>query len=104
MDDNEIKRRLASRAAEYMMFNDDEEDIEVPAEISSSDSVIDFLDLEESKIKLKVTFKVTNEMSLWGAEIKMLLGLFLIHLTNKESVYILIIKLNSNQKNVIINT
>lgn len=34
-----------------MMFNDDEEDIEVPAEISSSDSVIDFLDLEESKSK-----------------------------------------------------
>lgn len=51
MDDNEIKRRLAGRVAEYMMFNDDEEDIEVPAEISSSDSVIDFLDLEESKSK-----------------------------------------------------
>lgn len=49
MDDNEIKRRLASRAAEYMMFKDDEEDIEVPADISSSDSAIDFLDLEESK-------------------------------------------------------
>lgn len=53
MDDNEIKRRLASRAAEYMMFKDDEEDIEVPAEISSSDSVIDFLDLEESKNKIQ---------------------------------------------------
>lgn len=51
MDDNEIKRRLAGHVAEYMMFNDDEEDIEVPAEISSSDSVIDFLDLEESKSK-----------------------------------------------------
>lgn len=49
MDDHEIKRRLAGRAAEYMMFKDYEEDIEVPAEISSSDSVIDFLDLEESK-------------------------------------------------------
>lgn len=49
MDDNEIESRLAGCAAEYMMFNDDEEDIEVPAEISSSDSVIDFLDLEESK-------------------------------------------------------
>lgn len=45
MDDNEIKRRLACRAAEYMMFNDDEEDTEVPVEISLSDSVIDFLDL-----------------------------------------------------------
>lgn len=49
MDDNEIKRRLAGRAAEYMMFKDDEEDTEVPAEISSSDSVNDFSDLEESK-------------------------------------------------------
>lgn len=51
MDNNEIKRRLTDRAAEYMMFKDDEEDTEVPAEISSSDSVIDFLDLEESKNK-----------------------------------------------------
>lgn len=83
MDDNEIKRRLAGRVAEYMMFNDDEEDIEVPAEISSSDSVIDFLDLEESKNKIQSD----NKMSLWGAEIKMLLGLFLIHLTHKVSVY-----------------
>ena len=54
MNDNEIKRRLAGRAAEYMMFKDDEEeDTEVPAEISSSDSVIDFLDLEESKDKIQ---------------------------------------------------
>lgn len=53
MNDNEIKRRLAGRAAEYMMFSDDEEDTEVPAEISSSDSVIDFLDLEESKNKIQ---------------------------------------------------
>lgn len=53
MDDNEIKSRLAGRAAEYMMFKDDEEDIEVPSEISSSDSVIDFLDLEESKNKIQ---------------------------------------------------
>ena len=30
-----------------MMFNDDEEDTEVPEEILSSDSVIDFLDLED---------------------------------------------------------
>lgn len=51
MDDNEIKRRLAGRAVEYMMFNDDEEDTEVPAEILSSDGVIDFVDLEESKNK-----------------------------------------------------
>lgn len=53
MDDNEIKRRLAGRAAEYMMFKDDEEDIEVPADISSTDSVIDLLNLEESKNKIQ---------------------------------------------------
>lgn len=53
MDDNEIESRLTGLAAEYMMFKDDEEDTEVPAEISSSDSVIDFLDLEESKNKIK---------------------------------------------------
>lgn len=53
MDDNEIKRQLAGRAAEYMMFNDDKEDTESPAEISSTDSVIDFLDLEESKNKIQ---------------------------------------------------
>lgn len=41
-DDNEIKRRFAGRAVEYMMFNDDEEDIEAPAEISSTDSVNDY--------------------------------------------------------------
>ena len=53
MDDNEIKRRLAGRAAEYMMFKDDEEDTEVPADISLSDSVNDFSDLEESKNKIQ---------------------------------------------------
>ncbi len=53
MDEKEIRKRLAGRAAEYMMFKDDEEDTEVPAEISSSDSVIDFLDLEESKDKIQ---------------------------------------------------
>lgn len=42
MDNNEIKRRLAGRAAEYMMFNDDEEDTEVLEEILSSDSVNDY--------------------------------------------------------------
>ena len=53
MDNNEIKRRLAGRATEYMMFKDDEEDTEVPSEISSSDSVNDFSDLEESKNKIQ---------------------------------------------------
>lgn len=42
MNDNEIKRRLAGRAAEYMMFNDDEENTEVPEEILSTDSVNDY--------------------------------------------------------------
>lgn len=51
MDDNEIKRRLAGRAAEYMMLKNDEEDTEVPIEILSSDSVIDFSDFEISKNK-----------------------------------------------------
>lgn len=49
MDEKEIKKRLAGRAAEYMMFKDDKEDTEVPAEISLSDSVNDFSDIEESK-------------------------------------------------------
>lgn len=53
MNDNEIKRRLAGRAAEYMMFKDDEEDTEVPAEILSTDSVIDLLNLEQSKNKIQ---------------------------------------------------
>ena len=53
MADNEIQRRLAGRAAEYMMFKDDEEDTEAPSEISSSDSVIDFSNLEESKNKIQ---------------------------------------------------
>lgn len=53
MNDNEIKRRLTGRAAEYMMFNDDEEDTEVPEEILSSDSVSDFSNLEESKNKIQ---------------------------------------------------
>lgn len=42
MDNNEIKRRLDGCADEYMMFKDDEEDTEVPAEISSTDSVNDY--------------------------------------------------------------
>lgn len=53
MNDNEIKRRLTGRADEYMMFKDDEEDTEVPAEILSTDSVIDLLNLEESKNKIQ---------------------------------------------------
>ena len=52
MDDNEIKMWIAGRAAEYMMFND-EEDTEAPSKISLSDSVIDFSNLEESKNKIQ---------------------------------------------------
>lgn len=42
---------LTCHVAEYMMFKDDEEDTEAPAEISSSDSVNDFSVPEESKKK-----------------------------------------------------
>lgn len=53
MDEKEIRKRFAGLAAEYVMFKDDEEDTEVPADISSSDSVNDFSDLEESKNKIQ---------------------------------------------------
>ena len=53
MDDNEIKRQLDYRDAEYIVFNDDEEDTEVPEEISLSDSFSDFFNLEESKNKIQ---------------------------------------------------
>lgn len=43
MDDNEIKRRLTGRAAEYMMFNDDEEDTEVPVDITYKVMLLCFL-------------------------------------------------------------
>ncbi len=51
MDDNEIKRLIAGRAAEYMMFKD--EDTEAPSKISLPDSVIDFSNLEKSKNKIQ---------------------------------------------------
>lgn len=63
MDDNEIKRRLAGRAAEYMMFNDDEEDTEVSAEITSTGNVIVFPDFE----------KLKNEVERMRTELSMLL-------------------------------
>lgn len=66
MDDNEIKRRLAGRAAEYMMFKDDEEDTEAPAEISLSEMLSTFQILKIQKTKFKVTSKVTTLMSLWN--------------------------------------
>ena len=63
MDDNEIKRRLAGRAAEYMMFNVDEEDTEVSAEITSTGNVIVFPDFE----------KLKNEVERMRTELSMLL-------------------------------
>lgn len=63
MDDNEIKRRLAGRAAEYMMFKDDEEDIEVPVDITSTGNVIVFPDFE----------KLKNEVERMRTELSMLL-------------------------------
>ena len=53
MDDNEIKKRLASRAAEYMMFKDDEEDTEAPSDTSSAGNVIVFPDFEKLKNEVK---------------------------------------------------
>lgn len=63
MDDNEIKRRLAGRAAEYMMFKDDEEDTEVPVDITSTGNVIVFPDFE----------KLKNEVERMRTELSMLL-------------------------------
>lgn len=61
MDDNEIKRRLAGRAAEYMMFKDDEEDTEVPVDITSSGNVIVFPDFEKLKSEVE---KMRTELSM----------------------------------------
>lgn len=61
MNDNEIKRRLAGRAAEYMMFKDDEEDIEVPVDITSTDNVIVFPDFEKLKNEIE---KMRTELSM----------------------------------------
>lgn len=61
MDDNEIKRRLAGRAAEYMMFKDDEEDTEVPVDITSTGNVIVFPDFEKLKNEVE---KMRTELSM----------------------------------------
>ena len=50
MDENEIRKRLAGRAAEYMMFRDDEEEnTKTTAEVSSSGNVIVFPNFEKLK-------------------------------------------------------
>ena len=61
MDDNEIKKRLASRAAEYMMFKDDEEDTEAPSDSSSAGNVIVFPDFEKLKNEVE---KMRTELSM----------------------------------------
>ena len=61
MDDNEIKRLLAGRAAEYMMFKDDEEDTEVPVDITSTGNVIVFPDFEKLKNEVE---KMRTELSM----------------------------------------
>lgn len=61
MNDNEIKRRLAGRAAEYMMFKDDEEDTEVPVDITSTGNVIVFPDFEKLKNEVE---KMRTELSM----------------------------------------
>lgn len=61
MDDNEIKRRLTGRAAEYMMFKDDEEDTEVPVDITSTGNVIVFPDFEKLKNEVE---KMRTELSM----------------------------------------
>lgn len=61
MDDNEIKRRLAGRAAEYMMFKDDEEDTEAPVDITSKGNVIVFPNFEKLKNEVE---KMRTELSM----------------------------------------
>lgn len=61
MDDNEIKRRLAGCAAEYMMFKDDEEDTEAPVDITSTGNVIVFPDFEKLKSEVE---KMRTELSM----------------------------------------
>ena len=62
MNDNEIKRRLAGRAAEYMMFKDDEEEnVKTTAEVSLSGNVIVFPDFEKLKSEVE---KMRTELSM----------------------------------------
>ena len=62
MDDNEIKKRLAGRAAEYMMLKgDEEENAKTTAEVSSSGNVIVFPDFEKLKNEVE---KMRTELSM----------------------------------------
>lgn len=61
MDEKEIRKRLAGRAAEYMMFRDDEENAETTAEVSSPSNVIVFQDFEKLKSEVE---KMRTELSM----------------------------------------
>ena len=62
MDENEIKKRLAGRAAEYIMLSDDKkETAETTAEVSSSSNVIVFPDFEKLKSEVE---KMRTELSM----------------------------------------
>ena len=61
MDEKEIRKRLAGRAAEYMMFKDDkEENAEMTAEISSSVNVIVFPNFEKLKNEVEKEHRVCD--------------------------------------------
>ena len=62
MDKKEIRKRLSGRAEEYMMFRDDEEEnAETTAEVSSSGNVIVFPDFEKLKNEVE---KMRTELSM----------------------------------------
>lgn len=61
MDEEEIIKRLAGRAAEYMMFRDEEETTEIDAQASSSADVIAFPDFEKLKSEVE---KLRTELSM----------------------------------------
>ncbi len=61
MDEEEIRKRLAGRAAEYMMFKDEEETTEIDAQAFSSADVIVFPDFEKLKSEVE---KLRTELSM----------------------------------------
>ena len=65
MDEKEIRKRLAGRAAEYMMFNDDEEDTEASVDITSTGNVIVFPDFEKLKNEVE---RMRTELSMFLLE------------------------------------
>ena len=61
MDEEEIRKRLAGRAAEYMMFRDEEENVEIDAQDSSTADVIVFPDFDNLKSEVE---KLRTELSM----------------------------------------